>query len=266
MKVVLFCGGFGMRLKEYSESIPKPLVKIGYRPILWHIMRYYAHYGHKEFILCLGYKADEIKKYFMNYDETVSNDFVLAQGGKNVRLLNSDIDDWQITFIDTGLTSNIGQRLMAVKEFIKGDEIFLANYTDGLSDLPLPNLINFFNEHKKVACFIGVRPNQSFHLVDVHKGCIVKDISYIQDVGRYMSGGFFVFRSQIFDYIRPGEDLVGEPFKRLIAKNQLIMYRYDGFWTCMDTFKEKQLLEDMYTRGDTPWEVWKNSKKHNDQA
>ncbi len=260
MKVVLFCGGFGMRLKENSESIPKPMVKIGYRPILWHIMRYYAHYGHKDFILCLGYKADEIKNYFMNYDETVSNNFIMTEGGKKVILLNSDIHDWGITFIDTGLRSNIGQRLVAIKKYLKDDEFFLANYTDGLSDLPLPKMIDFFKKHNKIACFIGVKPNQSFHLVQFKKGGAVKNFSSIQNVGMSMNGGYYIFKNQIFDYIRKGEDLLEEPFKRLIAKNQLITYKYDGFWTCMDTFKEKQVLEDMYTRGKTPWEVWKNSK------
>ena len=142
MKVVLFCGGLGMRLREYSEIIPKPMVNIGYRPILWHVMKYYAHFGHKEFILCLGYKADIIKNYFLNYNEYLSNDFVLTKGGKDLQLIHSDIDDWKITFVDTGLTSNIGQRLKAVQQYVAGDEMFLANYTDGLSDCPLPVLID----------------------------------------------------------------------------------------------------------------------------
>ena len=124
MKVVLFCGGMGMRMREYSEAVPKPMVPIGYRPILWHVMKYYAHYGHKDFILCLGYKADVIKNYFRNYDECVSNDFVLSGGGKNLELLNSDIDDWRITFVDTGLTANIGQRLKAVEKHLQDEEVF----------------------------------------------------------------------------------------------------------------------------------------------
>ena len=144
MKVVIFCGGLGMRLREYSETIPKPMVPVGYRPILWHVMRYYAHFGHKEFILCLGYKGDSIKKYFLEYDETVSNDFVMSEGGKKVDLLASDIHDWKITFVDTGLNSNIGMRLKAVQPFLEGEEMFLANYSDGVSDLPLPAMIDYF--------------------------------------------------------------------------------------------------------------------------
>ena len=156
MKVVIFCGGLGMRLREYSESIPKPMVTVGYRPIVWHVMRYYAHFGHKDFILCLGYKADSIKQYFLNYDETISNDFVLSEGGKKVDLLGSDIQDWKITFVDTGLSSNIGQRFKIVQPFLEGEEMFLANYSDGLSDLPLPKMISIFEKRRKPSPVLSV--------------------------------------------------------------------------------------------------------------
>ena len=146
MKVVLFCGGLGMRLREYSETIPKPMVNIGYRPILWHVMKYYAHYGHKDFILCLGYRADAIKNYFLNYNECASNDFVLSGGGKKLQLFNSDIHDWRITFADTGINSNIGQRLKAVEKYLEGEEEFLANYSDGLTDMPLPQQLEHFHQ------------------------------------------------------------------------------------------------------------------------
>ena len=178
MKVVLFCGGFGMRIKEFSEAIPKPLVNIGYRPILWHVMKYYAHYGHKDFILCLGYKADAIKQYFLNYNECLTNDFVLADGGKQVTLLNSDIHDWRITFVDTGITSNVGQRLKLVEPYLKNEEMFLANYTDGLSDLPLPDYIEHFQRRNKLAGFVCVKPSQSFHVVTMEDGDLVSDIHY----------------------------------------------------------------------------------------
>ncbi len=258
MKVVLFCGGLGMRLRDYSESIPKPMVPVGYRPILWHVMRYYAHFGHKDFVLCLGYKADVIKQYFLNYDETISNDFVLSGGGKNVDLLASDIQDWNITFVDTGLNSNIGMRLKAVQPFLKDEEMFLANYSDGVSDLPLPAMIDFFRRREGVACFAGVAPTQSFHLVSVEDGGRVSSIRHVKDVGMRVNGGFFVFRREIFEWVRPGEELVQEPFQRLAAAGKLLSYAHDGFWACMDTFKDKQLLEDMYARGHVPWEVWKN--------
>ena len=153
MKVVLFCGGLGTRLKEYSETIPKPMIDIGYRPIMWHLMRYYAHYGHNEFILCLGYRGDVIKNYFLNYNEALSNDFVMKKGGREIHLYNNDIEDWTISFVDTGLNSNIGQRLKAVEPYLEGEEVFMANYTDGLSDLCLPEYIDHFYRQNKVASF-----------------------------------------------------------------------------------------------------------------
>jgi glucose-1-phosphate cytidylyltransferase len=258
MKVVLFCGGLGTRLRDYSESIPKPLVPVGYRPILWHVMRYYAHFGHKDFILCLGYKADSIKQYFLKYDETVSNDFVMSQGGRKVDLLASDIHDWKITFVDTGLNSNIGMRLKAVQAYLEGEEMFLGNYSDGVSDLPLPAMIDVFRRQDAVASFVGVAPTQSFHLVSLEDGGRVKSIQHVKDVGMRINGGFFVFRKQIFDWMKPGEELVQEPFQRLAAAGKLFAYPYDGFWACMDTFKDKQLLEDLYSHGQVPWEVWKS--------
>jgi len=258
MKVVIFCGGLGMRLREYSESIPKPMVPVGYRPILWHLMRYYAHFGHKDFILCLGYRADSIKRYFLEYDETVSNDFTMSDGGKKIELVASDIHDWKITFVDTGMSSNIGQRLKLIQPFVAKEEMFLANYSDGLSDLPLPEMIDFVRRQPEaVACFAGVAPTSSFHLVRIESGGKVQSIRHIKDVGMRINGGFFVLRQQIFEHMRDGEELVQEPFQRLASAGKLLSYPYDGFWACMDTFKEKQMLEDMYSRGQVPWEVWK---------
>jgi glucose-1-phosphate cytidylyltransferase len=252
-----------MRLREHSDSVPKPMVPLGYRPILWHVMRYYAHYGHKDFVLCLGYKADSIKKYFLEYDETVSNDFVFSEGGKKVDLLASDIGDWKITFVDTGLTSNVGQRLKAVQRYLEGEEMFLANYSDGVSDLPLPATIAMMRERPSaVACFLGVAPFASYHLANVAEDGVVKSIQHVKDCGMRINGGFFVMRPEIFDWMKHGEEMVQEPFQRLAAAGKLISYEYDGFWACMDTFKDKQLLEDLYTRGQVPWEVWKHEGRH----
>jgi glucose-1-phosphate cytidylyltransferase len=256
MKVVIFCGGQGMRLREYSEALPKPMVPVGYRPILWHVMRLYAHHGHKDFILCLGYKADAIKNYFLNYDETISNDFVMADGGRSVELLASDIHDWKITFVDTGLHTNIGQRLKVVQPFLEDEEMFLANYADGLSDVSIAATIDFCRSQSATACFLGVAPTSSFHLVQADEGGRVKSICHIRDVGMRVNGGFFVLRNEIFDAIGIGEDLVEEPFRRLAAAGTLVTYQHDGFWACMDTFKERQLLEDIYARGQPPWETW----------
>jgi glucose-1-phosphate cytidylyltransferase len=258
MKVVLFCGGLGLRLRDLAENVPKPMVQIGYRPILWHVMKYYAHYGHKDFILCLGYKADTIKNYFLNYNECVSNDFVLSGGGKNLQLLNSDIHDWRITFADTGINSNVGQRLKAVEKYLDGEEEFLANYSDGLTDLPLPKQAEHFRQHDKISSFVCVRPNLSYHLVSMENGDnLVTDIRDMNKSQIRINGGYFIFKKDIFRYIQDGEELVHEPFQRLLKQKQLIAYPYDGFWACMDTFKDRQHLEDLYGRSSAPWEVWK---------
>jgi glucose-1-phosphate cytidylyltransferase len=257
MKVVLFCGGYGMRLREFSEAIPKPMVNIGYRPILWHVMKYYAHFGHKDFILCLGWKGDVIKEYFLRYDECVSNDFVLSAGGRQVDLISSDIDDWTVTFVDTGTASSIGQRLLAVERHLDGEETFLANYTDGLTDLPLPQLIDFYREQQAAAAFVAVRPNQSFHTVAFAADGSVRKIEAVGQSDVWMNGGNFVLSREIFSHMRHGEELVNEPFQRLIAERRLAAFKYEGFWSCMDTFKEKQHLDEMYARGEARWELWK---------
>lgn len=257
MKVVLFCGGMGMRLREYSEAIPKPMVPLGYRPILWHVMKYYAHFGHKDFILCLGWKGDVIKNYFLHYDECVSNDFVISGGGNNVHLLHSDIHDWRITFVDTGTTTNIGQRLKAVAPHLEGEEVFLANYADGLTDLHLPDMVSFFHRHRAAASFLSVRPRQSMHAVHLKPDGQVARIAPMGDAGIWINGGYFVLRRDIFDYLQDGEEMVGEAFERLIAEGRLWGMPYEGFWGCMDTYKEKQALDDLVSQGYTPWEVWK---------
>jgi len=261
MKVVLFCGGLGTRLRDLSGEVPKPMVKIGYRPILWHVMKYYATFGHKDFILCLGYRADVIKDYFIKYDEYISNDFTLIGGRKEIHLENGDITDWNITFVDTGLQSNIGQRLKKVEKYLKNEEYFLANYADGLTNLYLPDLVKQFKKSGKIGCFICVKPSQTFHLVTLNHSNIVDQIQYVQDTNLMVNGGYFAFRKEIFEYIQEGEELIEEPFKRLIEDNQLIGYKFNHFWHCMDTFKDQQQLTDMYCESNAPWEIWKCTEK-----
>lgn len=257
MKVVLFCGGRGMRLREYSDTTPKPLVGVGDRPIMWNLMRYYAHYGHRDFILCLGYRGAAIKDYFLNYQEALSNDFVLSAGGQKIDLLQRDIDDWRITFVDTGLNSCIGERLMAVREYVEDEEMFLANYSDGLSDLPLDKHIDAFVRSGKVASFVSVPVPHTFHMVEMGEGSLVRDLTPVSDSNVRINAGFFVLKSEIFHYMRQGEELVIEPFQRLIAEQKLIAYPYDGFWRSMDTFKDKQSLDELAAGGEAPWQVWK---------
>lgn len=256
MKVVLFCGGFGTRLREYSETIPKPLVDVGHRPIIWHLMKYYEHFGHKEFILCLGYQGQMIKEYFLNYNECLSNDFVLTEGGKKVELFNRDIDDWKITFVDTGLQSNLGQRLMLVREHLGDDEVFLANYSDGLSDLPMADHIQTTLDVGAVAGFAAVRPSQTYSRVLADDDGRVTSIDYISGSDVWINGGFFVLHKSIFDYMQPGEELVEKPFGRLIEEGKLYANRYQGFWGAIDTFKDKKRFDDLSARSETPWMVW----------
>ena len=265
MKVVLFCGGLGLRIRD-AEDIPKPMVHIGYRPILWHVMKYYAHFGHTDFILCLGHRAEAVKNYFLNYDECISNDFVLSNGGENLRLLSTDIHDWKITFAETGVHSNIGQRLKAVEKYLEGEEMFLANYADGLVDLPLTRLVEFAQNHGKIATFVSARPNLSYHVVSADRDGTVSAVTPIQEIDLRINAGYFVFRRDIFRNIRHGEELVLDPFRRLVQKKELMAYRHDGFFGAMDTFKDKQLLDGMYARGEAPWEVWKTHSSEQDVA
>ena len=261
MKVVLFCGGMGMRIREHSGSIPKPLVPIGERPILWHIMKYYAHYGHKDFILCLGWKANAIKEYFHGRNgkaRPAANESVKSNGPEQIRY---DEEGWNITFVDTGLDACIGQRLKAVQPYLEGEEIFLANYADGLSDLPLPNIIDSFRETNPVGMFVSVPPRYVyFHSVASQRDGTVSSMEPLVETDVWMNGGFFTFSHEIFDYIRDGEDLVDEPFKRLIAARKLRTMKFEGFWASMDTYKEKQLLDDLHAGGSAPWEVWKGDR------
>ena len=257
MKVVLFCGGLGLRIREAGESIPKPMVHVGDRPILWHVMKYYAHFGHKDFILCLGHRAEIIKNYFVNYEEFLSNDFVLSGGGRELKVFSSDIHDWTITFVDTGTKANIGQRLMAAEKYLGEEEVFLANYSDNLTDFQLPKIIERFYQQDTTAAFLCVRPSLSCHYVSMANNGLVQEITTMSQTDIRINGGYFVFKRSIFDYINDGEELVREPFSRLIEKRRLLGYPHDGFWKSMDTFKEKQELDELYTKGVAPWQLWK---------
>lgn len=256
MKVVLFCGGLGTRLREHSDTIPKPLVNIGYRPIIWHLMRYYAHYGHRDFVLCLGYRGDLIRDYFLSYQETMTNDFTLNARDRSVELHSTDLDDWRITFVDTGLHSNIGQRLLRVKHYLRGEEAFLANYADGLSDLPLNQVVEFAEKQKAVATFTSIKSSQSFHAVHSGEDGYVTRMGAMPEQRLWINGGYFILRNEIFDYIEEGDELVEKPFERLIQQRKLATFRWDGFWQCMDTFKDKISFDRMEARGQCPWMVW----------
>ena len=257
MKVVLFCGGRGLRLREHSEAIPKPMVPIGYRPILWHVMRYYAHFGHRDFILCLGYRADAIKEYFLRYEEALSNDFVLSDGGRQIELLGSDIQDWRITFADTGLDTTIGERLRRVRHLLAGEDIFLANYGDTLTDAPLDQLIEDFRASDAVAGLLSVRPSYSFHVVEADGDGLVTGLPDVDSADLRVNGGGYLFRAEMIDRLGSGEDLVDAPFATLAGEGRLAAYRYDGFWVSLDTLKDLAVLQALEERDAAPWAVWR---------
>jgi glucose-1-phosphate cytidylyltransferase len=253
MKVVIFCGGLGLRMGETSARIPKPMIPIGDKPILWHIMNYYSTFEITDFVLCLGYKAEVIKEYFLGYNEALANDFVLSDGGKRIDLLQRDIHNWSITFVNTGLHSPIGQRLRQIKPHLDGDDVFLATYGDGLTDAPLLDMVETLSSSNNVGLFLASHPTYNFHIVSFDEENRVREMHDVTASGLWLNAGYFVFRRDIFDYIEDGEDLVEEPFQRLIASERLAAYPYDGFWAPMDTLKDKHVLEGLLETGQAPW-------------
>lgn len=256
MKVVLFCGGYGMRMRSSANDLPKPMQMVGPRPLLWHVMRYYAHYGHKDFILCLGYGGWHIKDYFLNYRETASNDFVIR--GDDVALLQSDIRDWSITFVDTGLESTVGERLRRVRDHVGEDEYFLANYSDGLTDAPLDDMLDAFFASGASASLMLVKPPHSFHAVDSSEAGEVKDILPVADLAIWIDGGYFVLSRDVFDLIPPGGELLADAFENLAGQGRLFGYKHNGFWKPADTQKERAELEAAYNSDERPWMPWRS--------
>jgi glucose-1-phosphate cytidylyltransferase len=256
MKVVLFCGGLGMRMRDGVTNAPKPMAMIGDRPLLWHVMRYYAHYGHTEFVLCLGYGASAVKDFFLSYDETRSNDFVLEGGDREVKLFKTDISDWRITFVDTGLHSAIGERLRRVRRFVEDEEMFLANYADVFTNVPLPDMVSRFAATDAVISLLAVPPTSSHHVVDVDENGLVTQVTPVRDLRQWENGGYFVIRPEIFDHLYEGEDLVEDAIVRLVPEGRVLAYPHKGYWSPADTVKERAQLDEMYHRGDCPWMVW----------
>jgi glucose-1-phosphate cytidylyltransferase len=261
LKVVLFCGGLGTRLREHSNTIPKPLVSVGPRPILWHLMRYYAHFGHREFILCLGFGGELIREYFLAYNPYVTGEVTIGPHVTKVGSSESDISDWQITMVDTGLHANLGERLLAVRHLLEHEDMFLANYSDQLSDLNLDDYHKAFLASNAQVGFLSVRPGQSYHYVEAAPNGIVKALQSAAKADQWINGGYFVCKRGIFEHIEPGEELVEEPFARLAATNMLWTTRYEGFWQSMDTYKDKIKLDRMWGQRETPWQVWCDPKE-----
>jgi glucose-1-phosphate cytidylyltransferase len=258
VKVVLFCGGYGMRMRDGVSALPKPMAMVGPRPLIWHVMRYYAHFGHKDFVLCLGYGADHIKEFFLNYSETASNDFILCDG--NVEMLTSDMSDWTITFVHTGLDSPIGERLRRVRRYVENEEMFLANYADVLTDAHLPDIIDRFAASDAGASLLAVPPQSAFHVVQLGEESRVDQIIEVSTMPLWENGGYFVLRPEIFDYLPPNGDLVGDVCTELAKRGRLLAYPYRGFWQAADTVKERAALDAAYAAGNRPWMLWEHGR------
>jgi glucose-1-phosphate cytidylyltransferase len=260
MKVVLFCGGLGTRIREYSENVPKPMIPVGHQPILWHVMDYYSQYGHRDFVLCLGYKANIVKDFFLNYKPQAFSDLVVSGFGSKIEVLGEKTEDWRVALIDTGIWRNIGERLWAVRDHIEGEEMFCANYSDGLTDVNLDDMVAKFKESGKLGCFLAVRPPLTYHMADIAADGRVRQFITSDHSDIWINGGYFLLRPGIFEYMREGEELVLEPFNRLIKDDQLMAYKHEGFWRSMDTLRDRQVLEDMIEKGSMPWRVGGNGR------
>src|ERR1700743_1261631 len=224
MKLVLFCGGLGMRMRDGVTNAPKPMAMIGDRPLMWHVMRYYAHYGHTGVILCLGCGGSAGKDFFLSYDETRSNDFVLTGNGQ-VELFKTDISDWKITFVDTGLHCAIGERRRRVGRFVEGEEMFLANYADVFTNAPLPDMISGLAATDAVVSLIAVQPQSSHHVVEVSENGLITGVTPVRDLLQWENGGYFVLRPDIFNHLNEGEDLVEDAImRRLVPRGKAIAY------------------------------------------
>jgi glucose-1-phosphate cytidylyltransferase len=255
MKVVLFCGGYGMRMRDDVDDVPKPMQMIGDRPLLWNVMRTYAHYGHTEFVLCMGYGARHVVDFFRHYDETYTNDFVLREGGTKVELLSSDISTWTITFVHTGLDTPIGERLRRVREHVDQD-VFAANYADVLTDAPLDVIEEHFRASGAVGSLLSVPPQAAFHMVESGEDDYVTSVRSVSSLDVRENGGYFFFTPEVFDYLHEGEDLVTDAFPRLAAERRLLAWQHDGFWKPADTVKERSELDALARRHVRPWAVW----------
>jgi len=256
---VIFCGGYGMRMREsVHDEVPKPMALIGGRPLLWHVMSWYASWGHREFVLCLGHGADKIKDFFLDYRETSSNDFVLH--GSEAHLLSIDVSDWEITFVDTGLSTSIGQRLAKVRSHVENESMFLANYGDVLSDAHLPTMVDRVRTTAAAACLLAVRPRDTFHVVDLGAEDRVVSLRPVVDLGLRINGGFFVLTPRVLDLLADGGDLVDDTFGQLAKEGLLLAHQHDGFWIPADTVKDRAELDAMYAANERPWARWESQQ------
>ncbi len=259
MKVVILCGGLGARLREETEFRPKPMVEVGGKPILWHIMKIYAHYGFNDFILCLGYKGDIIKEYFYHY-ELLNNDFTITLGdSKNITIHDDRYGekDWRITLADTGAKALKGARIKRVEKYIDGDQ-FMLTYGDGIADIHIPSLMAFHNSHGKLATVTGVNPASRFGELKINGNQVESFSEKPQNSSEYISGGFFVFNRRILDYLSDEDNCDFEfgPLEKIAGEGQLMLYKQSGFWACMDTIRDMEYLNKLWDQNKAEWKIW----------
>jgi glucose-1-phosphate cytidylyltransferase len=255
MQVAILCGGMGTRLREETEYKPKPLVQVGPMPILWHILKHYSHYGHNDFILCLGYKGHLIKEFFLNFD-WMANDFTLKLKSRKYQSVNHafEPDDWNLTFADTDLETPTGGRVFKIRKYIKGDD-FCVTYGDGVSNVDLDALLAFHKKRGRIATLTAIHPMSPFGIIE-HEDGIAKSFKEKPRLEGLINGGFFVFKKRIFDYLNEQSVLEEEPLRELASEGQLAVYEHKDFWMCMDTFKDVERLNRMWREGRRPWVVW----------
>lgn len=258
-KVVILCGGMGSRLREETEFRPKPLIEIGNKPILWHIMKIYAHYGYKDFVLALGYKGEMIKNYFYNY-EILNNDFTIELGNsKNIEIYsNHNEKGWRITLVDTGVNALKGARIKKIEKYID-DDLFMLTYGDGVANINLHELLAFHKSHNRIGTVTGVRPLSRFGELLVKGNKVISFTEKPQVSEGLINGGFFVFKREFFNYLSENDNCDFEigPLEQLAKDDELMVYKFEGEWECMDTFRDMQYLNKLWESGKAFWKVWK---------
>jgi len=253
--VVILCGGMGTRLREETEYKPKPMVEIGGKPVLWHIMKLYSHFGFRRFILCLGYKGNVIKDFFLNY-EAMSNDFTISLGKKNNLAYESNHteQDFNVTLVNTGLKTMTGGRVKRIEKFIE-TETFMVTYGDGLANVKINDLVSFHKKHGKIATLTATRPPSRYGIIELMENDQVKQFREKVQT-EWINGGFLVFNRRVFDYLDSDCILERDPMEKLAEEKQLMAYRHEGFWIGMDTYREYEMLNDIWETGNVPWKVW----------
>jgi glucose-1-phosphate cytidylyltransferase len=259
MKTIILCGGKGTRLREETEYRPKPMVHVGNKPVLWHIMKTYAHYGYNEFIICLGYKGNMIKEYFLNY-EAMNNDFTIKLGNKDsIRFHNNHLEkDWVVTLADTGEDAQTGARIKKVEKYIT-DDIFMLTYGDGVGNINIRELIDYHESHGRIGTMTGVHPSSRFGEVAMEDNRVVRFSEKPQTTKGLISGGYFVFKKDFFNYLNADDNCILEkgPLENLALDGELMVYPHEGFWQCVDTYRELEMLNSLWSKTNPPWNIWK---------